>query len=113
MRILALPAALALAFCLYLPLPQSAQGISEALLRLYHLALRLFTRRDGRSDAAPALCAMLLLLGGAVVASREMRDNGQRLNRLAFDGTVCDAVRVTVRATHGCPEARIFEIRVY
>lgn len=54
-----------------------------------------------------------LLLGGAVVAGREMRDNGQRLNRLAFDGTVCDAVRVTVRATHGCPEARIFEIRVY
>ena len=66
MRILALPAALALAFCLYLPLPQSAQLISHALLRLYHLALRPFSRRDGRADAAPALAAMLLVLGGAV-----------------------------------------------
>lgn len=66
MRILALPAALALAFCLYLPLPQSAQLISRALLRLYHLVLRRFTRKDGGADAAPALCAMLLLLGGAV-----------------------------------------------
>ena len=25
----------------------------------------------------------------------------------------CDAVRVTVRAAHGSPEARIFELRVY
>lgn len=66
MRILALPAALALAFCLYLSLPQSAQLISHALLRLYHLALRPFSRRDGRADAAPALAAMLLVLGGAV-----------------------------------------------
>ena len=66
MRILALPAALALAFCLYLPLPQSAQLISHTLLRLYHLALRPFSRRAGRADAAPALAAMLLVLGGAV-----------------------------------------------
>ena len=54
-----------------------------------------------------------LLQGGAVVARREIRDNGQRLNRVAFDDVACDAVRVTVRATHGCPEARIFELRVY
>ena len=54
-----------------------------------------------------------LLQGGAVAARREIRDNGQRLNRVAFDDVACDAVRVTVRATHGCPEARIFELRVY
>lgn len=54
-----------------------------------------------------------LLQGGQTVARREIRDNGQRLNCLAFENVNCDAVRITVRATHGCPEARIFEIRVY
>ena len=54
-----------------------------------------------------------LLQGGETVARREIRDNGQRLNCLAFEHVDCDAVRVTVRATHGSPEARIFELRVY
>ena len=54
-----------------------------------------------------------LLQGNSVVACKEIRDNGQRLNRVAFDGVVCDAVRVTVHATHGCREARIFEVRIY
>ena len=54
-----------------------------------------------------------LLQGGETVARREIRDNGQRLNCLAFEHVDCDAVRVTVRAAHGSPEARIFELRVY
>ena len=54
-----------------------------------------------------------LLQGGETVARREIRDNGQRLNCLAFESVNCDAVRVTVRAAHGSPEARIFELRVY
>ncbi|MDO5300290.1 MAG: hypothetical protein Q4F18_12730 [Clostridia bacterium] len=64
MRILALPAALALAFCLYLPFPRAAELISRLLARLYGLVLRLFTRRDGRSDQMPALLCYLLLLAG-------------------------------------------------
>ena len=47
------------------------------------------------------------------VARREIRDNGQRLNCLAFEHVDCDTVRVTVRAAHGSPKARIFELRVY
>lgn len=54
-----------------------------------------------------------LLQRGQTVARREIRDNGQRLNCLAFEHVDCDAVRVTVRAAHGSPEARIFELRVY
>lgn len=54
-----------------------------------------------------------LMLGGNIVSSREIRDNGQRLNRIAFDKIQCDTVRITVRATYGCPEVRIFEVRIY
>jgi ribulose 1,5-bisphosphate synthetase/thiazole synthase len=54
-----------------------------------------------------------LLLDGAVVAQREIDNNGQRLNILDFDGIECDEVQITVKATHGCDEARIFEVRVY
>lgn len=65
MRILALPAALALAFCLYLPFPRTAGLVSRLLAHLYGLILRLFTRRDGQSDRTPALLCYLLLLAGA------------------------------------------------
>lgn len=54
-----------------------------------------------------------LLRNGQVVASRQLRGNYQRLCRIAFDGEVCDAVRITVHATNGAPEARIYEVRVY
>ena len=54
-----------------------------------------------------------LLAGDRVVASREIRDNHQRLNVLDFDDVSCDAVKVTVEKTHGCDQARIFEIRIY
>ncbi len=54
-----------------------------------------------------------LLKAGAVVASYEVAENGQRLNVLPFDGVLCDTVRVTVKETYGCDSARIFEIRVY
>lgn len=64
MRILALPAALLLGLCLYLPLPRAAQFIGRALTRLYDLILRLFTRKDGKPDQAPALLCYLLLLAG-------------------------------------------------
>ena len=54
-----------------------------------------------------------LLLGGKVVATEQRRDNFQRLCRIDFNGVECDAVRVTVKAVNGIPEARIFEIRAY
>lgn len=54
-----------------------------------------------------------LLKDGAVVASTDICNNGQRLNVLHFDEVICDAVQVTVQETHGCDCARIFEIRIY
>lgn len=54
-----------------------------------------------------------LLSGGTVVCEREICNNGQRLNVLDFDGVACDEVRITVKGTHGCDYACIFEVRIY
>ncbi|MBE6976523.1 MAG: FAD-dependent oxidoreductase [Ruminococcaceae bacterium] len=54
-----------------------------------------------------------LLRDGCVVAAKEVEHNHQRLNVLKFDAVACDAVKVTILETHGCDNARIFEIRIY
>lgn len=55
-----------------------------------------------------------LLRDGAVVWSRAVTGNGQRLNVLDLEQPVtCDTIRVTVAATHGYEAARIFEVRAY
>ena len=54
-----------------------------------------------------------LLNGDRIVSRRVVKDNYLRLVRVDFEGEICDAVRVTVRATNGAPEARIFEARIY
>lgn len=54
-----------------------------------------------------------LLNGDRIVSRRVVKDNYLRLVRVEFEGEICDAVRVTVRATNGAPEARIFEARIY
>ena len=64
MRMLALPAAFALAFALYLPLPRTYDAIRAALARLYTRALSLFTDKRGRASDTPALACFLLALGG-------------------------------------------------
>ena len=50
---------------------------------------------------------------GTPVTEKVVRGNGQRLNVLHFDPALCDEVRVCVQATHGIPEARIYEVRIY
>ncbi len=67
MRIFAVPAALLLGCCLYLPLPRAADGISRALSALYHAVLRLFTRKSGKTDDQPAQIAYFLLLFGVAL----------------------------------------------
>lgn len=57
--------------------------------------------------------AVRLMQGDTVVAEKEIEKNGQRLNILEFENVQCDAIQITVKATHGCDEARIFEVRVY
>ena len=54
-----------------------------------------------------------LLQNGRVVARREVRGNFLRLCRVEFAGVACDGVRLRVLATNGCPDARVFEVRIY
>lgn len=54
-----------------------------------------------------------LIRNGKVVATREVRDNYLRLDRVSFNGVLCDAVEVKILATNGDSAARVFEIRVY
>lgn len=54
-----------------------------------------------------------LFRGGKAVAERAVRDNRQRLNILDFEGICADQVRITVHATYGYENARIYEVRIY
>lgn len=54
-----------------------------------------------------------LLSGGTVVCTREVMNNGQRLNVLDFDGIDCDEVQIVVKASYGKDYASIFEVRIY
>ena len=66
MRIFAVPAALLLACCLYMPLPAAREFLFRLIDRAYSAILRLFTRRTGHTDDAPAPLTFLLLLSGAL-----------------------------------------------
>ncbi len=67
MRIFAIPAALLIACCVYLPLPKAA-GRFESILRFFYAqVLRLFTRKSGAADQTPALAVYLLLLCGVCI----------------------------------------------
>lgn len=63
MRILVLPLALLFAACLYLPFPQAAERIADAIKRLYLRFLAPFTRKSGQRDETLALVLFLLLTG--------------------------------------------------
>ena len=71
---------------------RQVKGLPEELVRDYAIELR----RDGQA-----------------VWSKTVTGNGQRLNIHALEGVNCDEVRITVTATHGCPNARIYEVRLY
>lgn len=64
MRILVLPLTLIFAACLYLPFPQAAGILADAVKRLYPRFLSPFTRRSGRRDETLALVLFLMLTGG-------------------------------------------------
>ena len=54
------------------------------------------------------------LLGGQVVHQHSVTENHLRHNKIALDEPVaCDAIQITVTATHGDPCARIFEVKVF
>lgn len=64
MRILALPAALLIAACIYLPFPRLVEIIAAALRGLYARFLRLFIRKNGHEDQEIALVLFMLIIGG-------------------------------------------------
>jgi len=64
MRILAIPAAFLIACFLYPILPKAAAKFDRMLGGLYGQTLRLFLRKNGSADHAPALAMYLLLLCG-------------------------------------------------
>lgn len=66
MRIFAVPAALLLSCCLYMPLPRAKEAFHRLLARGYGCILRAFTRKDGSVDDTPALIVYLLLLCGVL-----------------------------------------------
>ena len=55
-----------------------------------------------------------VLQNGVAVWSIAIRDNHQRLNIINLPGSIqADEVQMTVLATHGAPDAHVFEIRIY
>ena len=51
--------------------------------------------------------------GEEIVGEKTITDNYQRHNVINFHQTLTDRVTVTVTATHGAEDARIYEIRIY
>ena len=64
MRMLALPLALVLGFCLYLPLPRAAERLAHGVARLYAAFLRPLSREKRPCDERLAFALFLLLAGG-------------------------------------------------
>ena len=54
-----------------------------------------------------------LVKDGNVVAKKQIRGNYQRLFRACFEGVDCDKIKIVALNTNGCPDARIFEVRIY
>ena len=66
MRIFAVPAALALACCVYMPLPKAKAFFYGLLSRGFDRILAAFTSKRGKTADSLALIVYLLLLGGAL-----------------------------------------------
>lgn len=56
---------------------------------------------------------VILLHNGAKVASKQIKDNYQRLYHIAFDKVLADTVKINFYRTNGCEEVRVFEVRIY
>lgn len=55
-----------------------------------------------------------LYLEGALVYKACMKDNYQRLNIVDIpEKTAADTVKLQFKATNGCPDIRVFEVRIY
>ena len=54
-----------------------------------------------------------LICNGKTVATKTMRGNIQRMCRVCFEPTMCDAVKIVFHCTNGCEDIRVFEVRAY
>lgn len=55
----------------------------------------------------------VLLKDGKVVATKEIRNNVQRLNVIDFDPTECDSAEFRIHSTNGADKITVFEVRAY
>jgi len=98
------------------PLPQWIELELERPARLSRVELTFDTNIDRLVDFGPTPeCArdyeVEVRLGSAWRKVAEVRGNYQRKRRHDFAPADSDALRITVRATNGAPDARIFEVR--
>ena len=54
-----------------------------------------------------------LIHNGKEVSSQKIRGNFQRVNRICFDSTLCDTVKIDILTTNGDTAAKVFEVRIY
>ena len=100
-----------------------AQIISEVRLTFdpdlnRSISLSLSSRhiKNKGTDIPPQLVkdyTVTLLKDGRPAASQTVTDNYQRLNLLSFGNVAADAIQLRIHATHGDPDVKVFEIRVY
>ena len=54
------------------------------------------------------------LMDGKTAVAIEIHDNYQRLNCIGLQESVlADTVEIHIRDTNGCPDAHIYEVRIY
>lgn len=56
--------------------------------------------------------SVFLIKDGQIVAKKVIKENAQRLCRVDFEKTLCDSVKIVCKATHGCKDIRVFEVRI-
>lgn len=56
---------------------------------------------------------IVLLNNGETVATMRIEGNYQRANRIDFEPTLCDEIRINILSTNGEEFVRVFEVRVY
>jgi hypothetical protein len=103
------------------PTAQSIRQVQIAFDTGFHRELTLTSAdnhnqhmiRGAQPETARDYTVSVRTAGGRWVEVAQVTGNHQRLRRHDFQPVAAEAVRVHVRATHGSPEARIYEVRAY
>jgi len=89
-------------------------GFQRELTLSEHPGVRKRVLAGGQPEVAKAYTLEYQAATGAAWAPlAQVDDNHQRLRRHRFDAVEAAAVRITISATHGAEEARVYEVRCY